>query len=34
MEHPARVIVPVFALAFGTLMAFAIYLQLQIWHVH
>ena len=33
MEHPARVIIPIFAVAFSALMAVAMYLQLQIWHV-
>lgn len=29
----ARILLPTFIVAFGALMTYALYLQLQIWHV-
>ena len=31
MVHPARILIPLFVLAFGTVMAIAIRLQIRIW---
>jgi hypothetical protein len=33
MTRTARAVVPLFGLAFAVLMAYAVYLQLHIWHV-
>ena len=33
MSHAARAVLPLFGVAFAALMAYAVYLQLQIWHV-
>ncbi len=33
MTHPARILIPLFVISFGTVMAIAIRLQLRIWDV-